>query len=371
MDTMTTESHAATEETSSTAPTRRGGRTWILFLVVVAAATVGWWYLSQEAEAPVEPEAEVELSFAEVVRRDLVEVETYDGTLGRSDGDAILNRAPGTLTAAVAPGATVTAGQELYRVDDYPVVLLPGDLPAWRQLEEGVDEGPDVEQLERALADLGYDPDETVTIDEEFTTLTEDMVQRWQEDLGVEDDGVVELGEVIFLPGDVRIADVTAAVGSPLQSGSQLLMTSSVDIVVLIDLPTADQGVLEEGDSVIVVLPDNTETSGTVTSVGTIATTDAQGSATVEVEVSLDDPSVAGNLDEAPVEIEVVADSVENVLAVPVTALVALSEGGYAVQVADDDVTLSYIAVDPGFFADGFVEIDADGLQPGDRVVVP
>ncbi len=119
------------------------------------------------------------------------------------------------------------------------------------------------------------------------------------------------------------------------------------------------------------VLPDDTETSGTVTSVGTIATTDTQGSATVEVEVSLDDPSVAGNLDEAPVEIEVVADSVEGALAVPVTALVALSEGGYAVQVADGTDSLRYIAVDPGFFADGFVEIDADGLQPGDQVVVP
>ncbi len=70
----------------------------------MAAATVGWWYLSQEADTPVEPESRGRLSFAEVVRRDLVEVETYDGTLGRSDGDAIVNRATGTLTSVGLPG---------------------------------------------------------------------------------------------------------------------------------------------------------------------------------------------------------------------------------------------------------------------------
>lgn len=371
MDTMTP--HSA-EPVAEVIPVRRSrrGRWWVLVLLVGAAVAAGaWWYLTPQTEEPVDDEGAVPLKFAEVVRTDLVEVENYDGTLGRSDGDAIVNRATGTLTFVVSPGATVGYGDVLYRVDDYPVVLLNGDLPAWRQLEQDVDEGPDVQQLEAALVALGYDPDEDVTVDEDFTYNTELMVQRWQEDLGVEDDGVVELGEVIFLPAEVRIADVTAELGSTVQSGSQFLVSSSADIVVTVDLPTADQGVLEEGDQVTVILPDDTKTFGTVTQVGTIATTDAQGSATVEVEVGLDDPSVAGNLDEAPVEIEVISDSVEGVVAVPVTALVALSEGGYAVQVADPDGSLRYVGVDPGFFADGLVEIEADGIGPGDQVVVP
>lgn len=351
---------------------RRTGVRWLMLLVAVGAATAGgWWYFSQRSDEPVVEEATAAPRFAEVVRTDLVEVDTYDGTLGRADGDPIVNGANGILTAVPAPGSTVRQGEVLYRVDNYPIVMLNGELPAWRALKEGVDDGPDVQQLEVALVALGYDADETVTIDEEFTHNTEQMVQRWQEDLGVDDDGVVELGEVVFLPDEVRIADVTAEIGSTVQGGGQFLVTSSAEIVVTVDLPTADQGVLAVGGGVTVVLPDNTETPGTVITVGTIAISDAQGEATVEVEVRLVDPSVAGNLDEAPVEIEVVADSARAVIAVPVTALVALSEGGYAVQLIEADGTLHLVAVDPGFFADGLVEVTSDGLEPGDQVVIP
>ena len=88
------------------------------------------------------------------------------------------------------------------------------------------------------------------------------------------------------------------------------------------------------------------------------------------VEIALDDPAAAGDLDEAPVDVRVVTDTAEDVLAVPVTALLALAEGGYAVEVVDADGTTRLVAADPGFFADGLVEIDAD-VEPGDLVVVP
>jgi hypothetical protein len=48
-----------------------------------------------------------------------------------------------------------------------------------------------------------------------------------------------------------------------------------------------------------------------------------------------------------------------------------LAEGGYAVEVARPGDTTELVAVDPGFFADGMVEITATGVDVGDRVVVP
>ena len=85
----------------------------------------------------------------------------------------------------------------------------------------------------------------------------------------------------------------------------------------------------------------------------------------------LDDPSLAGDLDEAPVEVLVVSDSVEGVMAVPVTALLALSEGGYAVEVGLADGSTALVAVEPGFFADGLVEVTSEQLQVGALVVIP
>jgi len=81
--------------------------------------------------------------------------------------------------------------------------------------------------------------------------------------------------------------------------------------------------------------------------------------------------SVAAGLDQAPVDVEVTTDSRTGVMAVPVTALLALAEGGYAVEVDDGGGQTHLVAVDPGLYADNLVEITASGLQPGDMVVVP
>ena len=125
-------------------------------------------------------------------------------------------------------------------------------------------------------------------------------------------------------------------------------------------------------DRVTVVLPDDTEAGGTVTFVASVATRSSQSmEVTFEVIVALDDVTVAAGLDQAPVDVEVVTESRPGVLAVPVTALLALSEGGYAVEVDDGDGTTRLVAVDPGLYADNLVEVASSGLQVGDLVVVP
>jgi multidrug efflux pump subunit AcrA (membrane-fusion protein) len=122
-------------------------------------------------------------------------------------------------------------------------------------------------------------------------------------------------------------------------------------------------------------LPDGTRTTGKVETIGTVATpsADGQSSPTIEVTIALDDPSSTGTVDQAPVDVLITTLSREDVLAVPVNALLALLEGGYAVEVVGADGTTHLVAVETGMFEDGWVEIDLPngGLAEGDQVVVP
>ena len=89
----------------------------------------------------------------------------------------------------------------------------------------------------------------------------------------------------------------------------------------------------------------------------------------VEVEIQPIEP-----IDEvwigADVDVEVTSELAADVLSVPVSALLALVEGGYAIEIPDDDGT-RLVGVETGMFADGFVEISGDGLEAGMEVVVP
>ena len=63
-------------------------------------------------------------------------------------------RAPTPLPAARRVGHR-GQGSTLYRVDNLPVVLMTGPLPAWRSFSAGMSDGPDVAQLESNLIALG------------------------------------------------------------------------------------------------------------------------------------------------------------------------------------------------------------------------
>jgi multidrug efflux pump subunit AcrA (membrane-fusion protein) len=90
------------------------------------------------------------------------------------------------------------------------------------------------------------------------------------------------------------------------------------------------------------------------------------------VQIKPTEPKAWGNLDQAPVTVNITTASVKNVLAVPVGALLARSPGGYVVEVADPGNTRRYVPVRPGIFDDtsGLVQVTGV-LAPGQRVVVP
>ncbi len=232
--------------------------------------------------------------------------------------------------------------------------------------------GADVRQLKEALVDLGYDADGALVADGIYSIETNQAVLAFQAAAGLEPDGIINLGEVIFRPGKVRIINQLVTVGSEIGAGFAVLDVSLSDKMVRVDLPADEQGILSVGDAVTVEMPDLTEVPATVVFVSQTATPAADGSATFEVRIELDDPSVAAGLDEAPVDVIVVSDSVEDVMAIPVSALVALLEGGYAVEVDAGGEHVQLVAVEVGFFStNNMIEIVSGALEPGDRVVVP
>jgi peptidoglycan hydrolase-like protein with peptidoglycan-binding domain len=220
------------------------------------------------------------------------------------------------------------------------------------------------------LSALGFDPG---AVDGTFTTDTQQAVIEWQQSVGADLDGVVNLGEILFFPEKVRVASVNLTIGSSVNPGAAVLGTSSNQSVVAVDLSARDQGLLAEGDRVTVVLPNNVETPATVTYVAPLATvvgTGPDAQTTFEILIELDDASVAVGFDEAPVDVRVTTDQQLGAMSVPVSSLLALAEGGYAVEVDRGNGQTALVAVDPGMYADGYVAIEADGLQPGDRVVM-
>ena len=275
----------------------------------------------------------------------------------------------GTATAVAAEGSAVGNGETIVEVGQEPIVVLLGDLPAYRTLSQG-DFGADVRQLERALDDLGFG-DAGLRIDDTFDAETSLAVVAFQSSVGASPDGVVNLGDVVFLPEPIRVGQTLVGVGDTVANGTPLVSTSASSTTVSVELSTDDQDLVEVGDAVVVEMPDNSREPATVTEIGTVVQANQQGATYFEMTVTLDDPEAAQDLDEAPVDVDVVGDRSDDVLAVPVTALIALTEGGYAVEVMAGDGSIALIAVDPGLFADGRVEVTSDGLEVGMAIVIP
>ena len=170
------------------------------FLAVAATA----WVVAGGDGRETEGEETPDVATATVERRDLVERETFDGALAFADEQALSSSRAGTVTRIANEGATVKRGEVLYEVDERPTVLMLGTVPAYRTMSSGV-EGTDVRQLQRNLLALGFDDGGDLQVTGEFDADTAEAVRDWQEDLGVERTGVVELGDVVFYPSARRM----------------------------------------------------------------------------------------------------------------------------------------------------------------------
>ena len=357
---------------------RRGGWVAAGLVVVLAAGVVSAWRAGAFSPA-ASPEAGQQgappPATAAVARRDIAATTPVSATLGYAGSWTVRGQGGGTLTRLPKSGQVIGQGQALYRVDNgSPVVLLYGSVPAWRALDEGVT-GADVSQLNHDLVALGDATRSEISVAgwDYFSWETAYGVQKLEENLGVSSPpGSLSLGQLVFEPAALRVATVTGSLGGP-ASGPVLTATSDRHVVT-IPLDASQQSEVKAGDRVTVTLPDGTTTPGVVSSVGTVAVTSESGgnaTTTIPVQVKLTDPQAAGSLDQAPVTVNITTATAHDALVVPVTALLAQSSGGYAVEIAGPGNTRRYVPVRPGISDDtsGLVQVTG-ALAPGQRVVV-
>jgi len=310
-----------------------------------------------------------------VVREDIRAVTPVTATLGYAGSYTVTAQGGGTLTWVPRAGQVIRQGQALYKTGNgSPVVLLYGSVPDWRAMSDGTT-GSDVAQLNHDLVNLGYADHADIALAgwDYYSAQTAYAVQRLEEQAGVSSPpGSLSPGQVVFEPDAIRVARVTGRLGGP--AAGPVLAATSDRHVVTIALDTSQESQVKAGDTVSITLPDGAATPGVVSSVGTVATTSQAGgnaTTTIPVTVRLTDPHAAGSLDQAPVTVNLTTATARDVLAVPVTALLARSPGGYVVEVDGPRNTRRYVPVTPGIFDDnsGLVQVTG-ALTPGQHVVV-
>jgi peptidoglycan hydrolase-like protein with peptidoglycan-binding domain len=357
-------------------PGRRRGLRWVAGVLAVAVlGGAGWWAAGHpgldQGTTPATPAAAT--ATATVARQDLNGQTKVAGTLGYAGSATVQSPLAGRITWLPTAGQVIGRGGTLLAVDNKPVQLFYGTLPPWRDLSVGVADGPDVKQLEQNLAALGYDPDHQITVDDHYTAATAAAVKRWQKARGLAQTGKFTTGmPAVFLPWAVRVNTLNASVGSQAAPGQPAYTVTSNRHQVTVNLDVSQQSYVKVGDRVDVVLPDGRHAKGRISQVGRVAQTSGSGqdqTTTIPVTVALDDPNAGGRLDQAPVDVYVTTQSRKGVLAVPVGALLALKEGGYAVETVDAAGQHHLVAVQLGVFSNGMVEVSGPGLRPGMRVV--
>ena len=314
-------------------------------------------------------------SVTTVVRESLSSQTASSGTLGFAGSYSVINEASGTLTWLPAVGTIIPEGGVPYRVSGAPVVLLTGKIPFYRALWDGMT-GADVEQLNHDLVTLGYGRRaELSPTSDYFSGATVNALEALQDHLGVTETGTLALGQAVFLPlRRLRVTAVNGTLGANAQPGSPLLTGSTARRVVSLQLDAAEQADVALGDRVAITLPDNADTPGVVSTIGTVASAGHNsGSPTVPVTVRPLHPSATGSIDQAPVDVAITTGFVKRALAVPIDALLALASGRDAVEEVSPAGRHHLAAVSLGLFDDasGMVQVNGHGLAVGQRVVVP
>jgi peptidoglycan hydrolase-like protein with peptidoglycan-binding domain len=302
---------------------------------------------------------------AEVTKVDLAERKTSTGQLGYGAEQALTGKRGGTITWLPAQGAVFERGAVVYHVDARPVVLFNGELPMYRDVGPGVTDGPDVRLIEQNLADLGFGG--FGKPNEKFTAATENAIKRWQKSLKQEQTGIVTMGDVVVTPGPVRASSITATLGA--DGAGEVLKYTPTTRAVTVELDAEEQDLAAPGTKVALTVGGQ-QVTGTVTGL-TPKPADEQdpsSKAGFTASIAIDDLAAIGAVDSGSVEVVFTTGAREGVLAVPVGALLALAEGGYAVEVVEGGKR-RLIAVTTGLFANDLVEVSGEGLRAGLKVV--
>ncbi len=251
------------------------------------------------------------------------------GRLARTVSTTIEEPGERAMTALPSLGDVLGPGDVLYETDSTPVYLAPGSVAAWRTMDDETS-GRDVIQLEQWLNDLGHG-DADLTIDGEWSDATSRAVEAWQEATGQDVTGEVELGDLWFVPGAIRVIERHVTEGVVVADGAPILTVTSTNRTVHVSTERIPDGLLDTND-LRVRLPDRTELPASIRSV--------RGSTTgFEILVDADiDPDSLTAIDDLEVTLVWTVDELVDALTVPPEAIRRLDDGRYVVEVLEGDV---------------------------------
>lgn len=323
------------------------------------------------------------------------------------DGFAGTHSVSPIVTAVRAKvGQRVRAGAVVAEIGYRPLFVLPGMVPALRDLAEG-DAGPDVGQLQKGLAKAGFGrgSDALGT----FGAGTASAVRRLYAASGYlvptepgsamegARDGtgagartagshrivVMPASEVMYVAAlPATIVQQTGRVGET--AGSPLITLSAEGLRLQGRLDPGMKGAITVGQKVV-VLDENTgkTRTGTVDTIGRLVTPNAEGNGRAPTDggtpyIPVDITPTSGNWDADLADEDVRITASANlthgrVLAVPEGAITTTANGAASVTVAGPDGRDRHVVVTPGVSADGLVAVTpAAGrtLKRGDHVVV-
>jgi peptidoglycan hydrolase-like protein with peptidoglycan-binding domain len=302
-----------------------------------------------------------ELDTVGIERGDLTSSSEFTGELGFGDTWPLSLTADGIVTGARPLGTVVDFGESLIEIDDRRVFLVEGDVPMFRDLELTSPRvaGGDVAQLQRFLIAQGFDRDGTLEADGVFDSDTRRAVIDWQEATWQQNTGRVTRSDMVFNPEPLRIAG-EQRIGSVFEQ----LEVTAWEPTVTVDVANRDRQLLTVGTPVTVEFGDGTSVEGTVSEQISVPQDDGSTQARSTIEPHGDVPGEPGQ-----VTISVDATLASDVLIVPVGALLALAEGGYAVEVLDGAGGTQLVGVDVGEILDGKAEVNG-AIDVGDSVLV-
>jgi peptidoglycan hydrolase-like protein with peptidoglycan-binding domain len=195
---------------------KRGARRLGAALALLAVIAVVVVIVSQTGSSPPRRDTgsnDNAVDATTVKRRDLVQTDTESGTLSYAAPQTVYNRLTGTLTWLPRVGQVIKPGEALFKVDGKPVILMDGTTPAYRDLTSSDGSGQDIEELNRSLVALGFNPD-GIVIDDQWQPATTAGVEAFQASLGETQTGSLALGRVVFLVGDQLVSAVDTPLGS-------------------------------------------------------------------------------------------------------------------------------------------------------------
>lgn len=341
---------------------RRRGRALLGFLAVFAliAGAAGAWYWLRRPDATSGSAGTLAVT-AKVERRTLTERTSVRGKASYASLGVVGSPRNGVVTAvAVKAGSTITAGDELFRVQGRPVVAAPGRYPYWRSLKAG-DSGVDVKQLQAGLAGAGLKPG---TVDGRFGAATKVALTKWQKAHRLPATGTLDPASVAVAQWPARVGDVSVSTGASIATGATAISLTRPTMAISLDLSPAQATRVRVGNPVSINLGTRT-LSGRIDRIAAVATTGDKpvypATVTVRTPVKVADGTT--------LSADIALARAKDALAVPVAAVVQDGKGSAAVRVRASDGIVRSVPVRTGIQSGAYVAVSG-ALNEGQDVVI-